>query len=92
MDLGDRKDGVISEDGQIIGTYLHGLFDDSAARETLLQWMGLEDVAPLDYHALIEKEIDRLANELERALDMEKILGFMDAFPPIPIPDTDRSQ
>ena len=79
VDLGDRQDGVISSDGQIIGTYLHGLFDDSSAREALLQWMGLEHVAALDYHALMEKEIDRLADELERALDLEKILALTDA-------------
>jgi adenosylcobyric acid synthase len=78
VDLGDRKDGVISGDGQIIGSYLHGLFDDSAAREALLRWMGLENVAELDYRALMEKEIDRLADELERALDVEKILALTD--------------
>lgn len=77
VDLGDRKEGVISADGKIIGSYLHGLFDDSSAREELLQWMGLENVAELDYHALMEKEIDRLADELERALDMEKIVALL---------------
>jgi adenosylcobyric acid synthase len=75
--LGDRCDGVISADQQIIGSYLHGIFDNSAAREALLQWAGLKQVKPIDYHALVEREIDRLADELERALDMDKILQML---------------
>lgn len=77
VDLGDRKEGVVSADGQIIGSYLHGLFDDSTAREALLKWMGLENIAELDYHALMEKEIDRLADELERSLDMKQIMDVL---------------
>lgn len=82
MDLGDRKDGVVSADKQIIGSYLHGLLDDSSARKVLLQWMGLESVAELDYHALMEKEIDRLADELERALAMDRIMDVLHATAP----------
>jgi len=77
VNLGNRTDGVVSDDGQIIGTYLHGIFDHSAAREALLRWAGLAEVAPLDYHAIVERNIDRLADELERALDMEKIVRML---------------
>jgi adenosylcobyric acid synthase len=76
-DLGDRKDGVVSADGQIIGSYLHGLFDDAEARNAILGWAGIKDVAAIDYHALVEAGIDRLADEMERALDMEKIFALL---------------
>ena len=87
VDLDDKKDGVISADGQIIGSYLHGLFDQAEARNAILAWAGIKDVAAIDYHALVEQGIDRLADEMERALDMEKILALISipvASPPLP--------
>jgi len=69
-----KKEGVVSEDKQVIGTYLHGLFDEAQGREKLLQWMGLEQVEEIDYQAFMEGEIDRLADEMERALDIDKML------------------
>jgi adenosylcobyric acid synthase len=85
VNLGNRCDGVISGDQQIIGSYLHGIFDHSAAREALLQWAGLQQVKPIDYHELVEREIDRLADELERALDMERILQMLAKTSPLPL-------
>jgi len=74
---GGEKDGVISGDGQIIGSYLHGLFDTAEARETILEWAGLKNIAAIDYHTLVEQGIDRVANEMERALDLEKIFQLL---------------
>jgi len=71
--IGNRPDGAISSDGQIIATYLHGLFDEPAARATVLRWAGLQQIAEMDYLQLRENAIDRLADELERALDLERI-------------------
>lgn len=64
-----RSDGAYSDDGQIIGTYLHGLFETPAACGALLRWAGLEDVQEVDYHALRERDIERLADLVERHLD-----------------------
>jgi adenosylcobyric acid synthase len=64
-----RCDGAISADGQIIGTYLHGLFESSAASSALLRWAGLAEVQTVDYHALRELDIERLADLVERHLD-----------------------
>jgi adenosylcobyric acid synthase len=71
------EDGVVSEDGNIIGTYLHGLFDETSGREALLKWMGLKDVAVFDYAAFMEQEIDRLADAIEHSLDIEKVISMM---------------
>ncbi|MFC6338541.1 cobyric acid synthase [Pseudomonas sp. CCM 7891] len=64
-----RSDGAQSDDGQILGTYLHGLFETPAACSALLRWAGLEDVQEVDYHALRERDIERLADLVERHLD-----------------------
>ena len=64
-----RLDGAQSEDGQVLGTYLHGVFETPAACSALLRWAGLEDVQSVDYHGLRERDIERLADLVERHLD-----------------------
>ena len=66
-----RSDGAQSADGQILGTYLHGLFESPAACSALLRWAGLQDVQEVDYHALRERDIERLADLVENHLDTE---------------------
>lgn len=66
-----RSDGAQSADGQILGTYLHGLFETPAACSALLRWAGLQDVQSVDYHALRERDIERLADLVEHHLDTE---------------------
>lgn len=46
-----RTDGARSADGQIIATYLHGLFEQPEACAALLRWAGLREVVQVDYHA-----------------------------------------
>ena len=65
----DRSDGAQSADGQVFGTYLHGLFETPEACSALLRWAGLEDVQAVDYHALRERDIERLADLVENHLD-----------------------
>jgi len=69
-------DGAVSEDGQVIGSYLHGLFDDDQARQLILNWAGLKKVEPFDYIQLREDEIDRLADQVEQHLG-----ELLDLFP-----------
>jgi adenosylcobyric acid synthase len=64
-----RCDGAQSVDGQIFGTYLHGLFESPAACSALLRWAGLQAVQDVDYHALRERDIERLADLVEKHLD-----------------------
>lgn len=64
-----RREGAQSADGQILGTYLHGLFESPAACSALLRWAGLQDVQAVDYHALRERDIERLADLVENHLD-----------------------
>ncbi len=62
---GDKSDGAISNDNHVIGTYLHGLFDESCARDALLRWAGLDAISEFDYHAKREADIERLADCVE---------------------------
>ena len=66
-----RSDGACSADGQILGSYLHGLFEAPAACTALLRWAGLADVQEVDYHALRERDIERLADLVEQHLDTD---------------------
>ncbi len=75
----DRSDGAISADGQIFGTYLHGLFESPAACAALLAWAGLQQPEALDYAAIREVNIERLADAIEAHIDLrllEESLGF----------------
>ena len=69
MRLEHGPDGAISEDGQILATYLHGLFESREATDALLRWAGLSDADTPDYHARREADIDRLADAVEQHLD-----------------------
>jgi adenosylcobyric acid synthase len=71
IDLGDRTDGAVSSDGQILCSYLHGLFDHYEACDALLQWAGLDADASVDYQALRQREIDRVATMLETEIDFD---------------------
>ena len=73
---GERVDGVISDDGQILGSYLHGIFEHTDACRAILEWAGLKDVVIPDYNQIREGGIDRIADAMEEHLDMEKIVGF----------------
>ena len=68
-----RLDGGMSADGQVLGTYLHGLFETSAASGALLRWAGLREVQTVDYHALRERDIERLADLVEAHLDTDRL-------------------
>lgn len=63
------QDGAISADGQILATYLHGLFDEPQALASLLSWAGGEEFALFDLNARREADLERLADTLENCLN-----------------------
>lgn len=72
--LPGRNDGARSDDDRIVGTYLHGLFETTAACDALLRWAGLAQPQTPDYIARRDAEISRLADMLETHLDMPAIM------------------
>jgi adenosylcobyric acid synthase len=75
--LADGDDGAISADGQIMGSYVHGLFESAAASDAILAWAGLDAPASGDYPALREREIDRLADAAEAHLDLAALFDLL---------------
>ena len=72
--LGDgRSDGAISADGQVLGTYCHGLFDHPEALSGLLAWSGCDDLEAVDFAVRREADLKRLADTVEKHLDWKKI-------------------
>lgn len=67
-----QTDGAISSDNQILGTYLHGVFDEREALAALLDWAGLKVEADFDYQALREREVQRLSDSVEQWMDWDK--------------------
>ena len=75
-------DGAVSHDGQVWGTYLHGLFDNDAFTRTLVdslrQRKGLPALAAgADYAAYKAQQFDQLAASLRQHIDLETIYRIM---------------
>jgi adenosylcobyric acid synthase len=76
---GERPDGALSADGQILATYVHGLFDTPAACAALLAWAGLAGAQRVDYAALREASLERVADTLAEHLDLARLFAAIRA-------------
>ncbi|MGB2065264.1 MAG: cobyric acid synthase CobQ, partial [Marinomonas gallaica] len=75
-----EKEGYLSKDNLIIGTYLHGLFDDKNALKALLDWAGAIDSQDFDYEAYREQEVARLAKSCDEHIDIDQLIENCRAF------------
>ena len=78
-------DGCVSDRGNVLGTYIHGIFDNDKFRARLIKHLrlkkGLESVdgTVLSYHTRKEEKYDTLADIVRGSIDMGmvyKILGM----------------
>lgn len=70
--INGNHEGAISADNQIAGTYVHGIFDQPAACDALLQWAGLDGADnAVDYQQHRLEQLDRLADQVEQCLDTD---------------------
>ena len=73
------KDGLISSDGRVWGSYLHGLFDNDGLRHRLIsRLMSVDDVELTterlgSFRRWKEEQYDKLASHLRNHLDMDLI-------------------
>lgn len=73
------QEGCINEEGNVVGTYIHGIFDDASFTREILNSIrkskGLEEnqSSITSFEEFKNKEYDKLAKILRECLDMEKI-------------------
>lgn len=74
-ELEGRPDGAVSADGQVAGTYIHGVFDEPAACKAILAWAGLKTQGEqsVDYQRHRLQQLDRLADQVDQRLDKERL-------------------
>ena len=72
--LDGRDDGAVSADGLVAGCYLHGLFASDPFRRVFLARLGVA-AGDIAYEQRIETTLDRLADHLERHLDLAALLA-----------------
>jgi len=69
-----EPDGAVSADGQILGTYLHGLFDTPTFRRAWLRNLGWQgDSQAFILRQVREAEYDRWAGVLRKSLDLPQL-------------------
>ena len=73
----DSTDGVLTLDGIILGTYLHGLFDSESAITAILQWAGLDKPVESNYQLKCEDGINKLADVIEKCVDLDLVYGAL---------------
>ncbi len=71
------NDGAISEDGIVMGTYLHGLFENKELTESLLEWVSGKQQQAFNWNDVREAELNRLADMLEENCDINQILSMI---------------
>lgn len=69
----DRTDGAVDAANQVLGTYLHGLFDTDEAAQLIYQWAGATGIASLDSRAMQEEAINRIADAVEQHIDLKRL-------------------
>ncbi|NLO84819.1 MAG: cobyric acid synthase [Clostridiales bacterium] len=79
LQIGDHVDGVCNVQGNVLGSYMHGLFDDGQLFAQIVQHVrSTKGLAPETAQALTmdefrEREFDRIADIVRASVDMEQI-------------------
>ena len=70
--------GLSNEEGNVIGTYLHGFLDNDPIREGLLKYVRERKDLPqpeenFNYREFRSRQLDRLANLVTQSIDMNEV-------------------
>ena len=76
-------DGAVHVDGNVMGTYFHGVFDNDHFRNALLSPIrkskGIQGTSEnINFEVLKQNEYDRLANHVEAHIDMDAIKKILE--------------
>lgn len=84
----DAYDGAINMKGDVIGTYFHGIFDNDAFRQSLIQATKIKkgislptshEAHSLSFEEMKALEYDRLASHVEKHLKMDMLMEIINA-------------
>ncbi|MCX6650653.1 MAG: cobyric acid synthase [Methanomassiliicoccales archaeon] len=78
MDPDGRPEGMYDKDRMVMGTYLHGAFDLPAFRRFFLSLVKnpvAGDAVVMDHDSAVDGSLRRLAEEIEKHLDLDALLG-----------------
>ena len=75
-------DGCVSADRKILGSYLHGIFDEDSFRHAFVtaarSFCKLTPPSALNpWKAQREESLDRLATQVSQSLDMQQIFSWV---------------
>jgi adenosylcobyric acid synthase len=75
----NKEDGCIRVDSKVMGTYIHGLFNNPEITKKWLTGLGLGhiDVSSIGGLAVREKEYDLLSEHFKKFIDTENILKLI---------------
>ncbi|AIF51758.1 cobyric acid synthase [Pelosinus sp. UFO1] len=82
--LSDSADGVVRSDGLVMGTYIHGIFDNDVYRRSILNALRVrKGLAPIetvnDTHTRKENSYNRLAETVRNSLNMDLLYTILGA-------------
>ncbi|MDP6632830.1 MAG: cobyric acid synthase CobQ, partial [Dehalococcoidales bacterium] len=72
-------DGCVSADGDVLGTYIHGLFHNEGLRRAILSELAARKGLPLQLGGQVvskEEQYDRLAALVRANLDMDLVYAI----------------
>ena len=79
----EGTDGIMNAGGNVLGSYLHGVFDDGkfffalSARIREARGETDKESIPVSFEEFREKEFDRIAAIVRSSVDMEKVYAIM---------------
>jgi len=71
-----REEGALSSSGQVMGTYLHGVFASDPFRHDFLSRLRENRTGGAAYEQGVEQTLDALATHLESCLDLDALLAL----------------
>ena len=78
----ETDEGAVSQEGNMWGTYLHGVFDDDRFRrhfiDSIRQRKGLKPLGDIQCRYDTDGEYDKLASVLRESLDLQSIYRLLD--------------
>ncbi|MEP7221754.1 MAG: cobyric acid synthase [Novosphingobium sp.] len=70
-----RDEGATSQDGHVLGTYVHGVLADAAQRAALLARLDVA-ASGTDYETAVDNALDEIAYGLEQYLDVDGLIAL----------------